>query len=203
MIAWRGSFICVPWLIHVWDMTHFHTCAVTHSCVRHDVFICVWSLVHMCVITPIGCLKLQDILRHVWHMTMNASCHTFYVMSDTWIFICVWSLVHMCDMMHSFASHAYVWHEPFMCVPWLIYMGDMTHSYVWHDSFIWSTHSYMCDMMHAFVCHEAFACATWCIDIGDMQSVCEILWWRTQNRAAQSHRLSYICSLLSAKEPYN
>jgi len=33
-------FICVPWLIHVCDMTH--------SCVRHDSFMCATWLIHVC-----------------------------------------------------------------------------------------------------------------------------------------------------------
>ena len=42
-------------------------------------------------------------------------------------FICVTFLIHTYDM-----SHSYVWHDLFICVTWLIHMCDMTHS--WHDS---------------------------------------------------------------------
>ena len=37
----------------------------------------------------------------------------------------------MCDM-----NLSYVWHDPFICVPWLIHMQAMTHSHVWHDACI-------------------------------------------------------------------
>ena len=33
-------------------------------------------------------------------------------------------------------THSYVWHDSFICVPWLIHMCAMTHSYVCHDSFM-------------------------------------------------------------------
>jgi len=74
-------------------------------------------------------------------------------------------LVNMCEI-----THTYVWHDSFICVPWLgnslkwlihtstprvtwlIHMCDMTHSYVWHDSSIcvtWLIHTP--DMTHSYV----------------------------------------------------
>ena len=43
------SFICVPWLIHLWLLIHM--CAMIHSYVCHDSFICVACLIHMCAMT--------------------------------------------------------------------------------------------------------------------------------------------------------
>ena len=63
--------------------------------------------------------------------------------------------VELCDM-----THAYVWHDSFICVTWLMHTCDMTHSYVWHDSFIcvtWLMHT--CDMTHSYVWHHV----TWLI----------------------------------------
>ena len=37
--AWRDSFICVPWLIHMRDVNHLY--------VWHDSFICVTWLIHV------------------------------------------------------------------------------------------------------------------------------------------------------------
>jgi len=74
--VWYDSFTCVTWIIPMWDMTHshvrhnslvrvFHTgqhpgpsltslyvhmCDMTHSCVWHDLFIHVTSLIPMCVV---------------------------------------------------------------------------------------------------------------------------------------------------------
>ena len=96
-------------------------------------------------------------------------------------YLCVtWfiDVMHVCDMTHL--CHAYVWHDSFICVTWLIHaestiflllraVCDMTHSYVWHDSCIcvtWLMH--MCDMAHAYVWHDSFICATWLIHMCDM-----------------------------------
>jgi len=45
----------------------------------------------------------------------------------------------MWDMIHS-----YVWHDPCICVTWLIHRCDMTHSCAWHDSFICAAWHYFC-----------------------------------------------------------
>jgi len=73
------GFICVWWLIHM--------CVMIHSYVCHDSFICVWWLIHMCV------------------MTHSYVCH------DS--FICVSWLIHMCVMTHS-----YVCGDSCVCVSW-------------------------------------------------------------------------------------
>jgi len=181
---WHGSFICVAWPIHSWDMIHsyvshytiicvqmpiilqmnvliwrIHTCDMTHSCAWHDSFICVTWLIHTCDMTH----------SYAWHDS----------------FICVKWLIHTCDMTHPYVwhdpfirgtwpihmcdmTHSYVWHDSFICVTWLIHMGDMPHAYVWHDSLIcvtWPMH--MCGMTHSFVCrchsyvwHDSFTCVT-------------------------------------------
>jgi len=103
----HDSFIPVTWLIHMCDMTH--------SYVWHDSFTCVTWLIH------------------VRDMTQS------YVRYDS--FICVTWLIHMCDMTHSTGRPCHCalhlplrWHDSFICVTWLIHMCDMTHSHVWHDS---------------------------------------------------------------------
>jgi len=49
--SYQDSFICVPWLIHMCDMTHSYE--------WHDSFICVTRLIHMCAMTH----------SYVWHDT--------------------------------------------------------------------------------------------------------------------------------------
>jgi len=76
-------------------------------------------------------------------------------------------------------THSCVWHDPFLCVTWLIPVCDMTHSCVWHDSFlfwcvtwltfakcssnlrlheptlsyVWRMHKF--DMTHSFAWHDS------------------------------------------------
>ena len=108
----HDSFMCVPWLIHVYswliDMFLYQSKKKNYITVvssGNTGITCGTWLIHMCDMTH----------WYVWHDS----------------FLCVTWLIHMCDMTHS-----YVWHDSFICVTWLIHMCDMTHSYVWHDSFI-------------------------------------------------------------------
>jgi len=65
-----------------------------------------------------------------------------YVWHDA--FICVTWLIHMCDMTHLCVTWpTHVWHDLFMCATWLIHMCDMTHACVWHDSCIRMTCTYL------------------------------------------------------------
>jgi len=85
-----------------------------------------------------------------------------YVWHDS--FVCVAWLIRMCDMTHS-----YVWHDSFVCVAWLIRMCDMTNWYVWHDSFVcvaWLIR--MCGLTHSYVWHDSFVYLTWLIRMCDM-----------------------------------
>jgi len=81
-------------------------------------------------------------------MSMHTLLHSMTTMD---LFICVtWSW-----------TDSFAWHDSFTCVPWLIYMCDMTHFYVWHDSFksvAWLIHT--CAMTHSHVCHDLFICVT-------------------------------------------
>jgi len=71
------------------------------------------------------------VMAHIWmsHGThMNESCHTYeWVMEHIWMchimdkifgIRSIW-LIQMCALTHS-----YVWHDSFICVPWLILMCD-------------------------------------------------------------------------------
>jgi len=81
--VWHDSFICVTWLIHMFNRTH--------SYVWHDSFICVTWLIHMCDMTP---LKL-NLLKMLNMLNMLNLPH---LLCGTW-------LIHMCDMTHSLVRH--------------------------------------------------------------------------------------------------
>jgi len=103
----QDSFICVPWLIPMCAMI-ISMCAMTYSYIRHDSFLCEYA--HMLAWVhwdTIGCCKYHD------------------------SFIYVPWLILMCTMTHS-----YVCCTVFTFVPWLISMFAMTCAYVRHDSFL-------------------------------------------------------------------
>ena len=108
--VWNDSFICMTWLIHVWDVTHSHVCYCSFICVTwpesfiwHDSFIRVTWPIYMRDMTH----------SHVWHDWFI--CVTVLIVMYEESFICVTWFIHMCDMTHS-----YVRHDSFTCVTWLI-----------------------------------------------------------------------------------
>ena len=98
-------------------------------CVCHDSFTCVPWLIHMCAMTHL------------------------YVCHDS--FMCVQCVTHRRNStcIRSTTTHiaSYMWHDPYVCVPWLVHMCDMTHSYVCHDSFTGMTDS-LTGMKASFMC---------------------------------------------------
>jgi len=110
--VWRGSFICVTYLLHVRDMM----C----SYVWHNSFAGVTWLNHMCDMTQSYVYDAYYwVMSHKWMSERDAS--TF----APW---CV----------HTFhTTHSHVWYEWFMCVcTCLIHMLDITRSNVFNISFI-------------------------------------------------------------------
>ena len=100
LCVWLDSFICVTWLIHMYDMTHsyvkqsellfvfmcvpwlIHMCDMTHSYVWHDSFICKTKRTLVCC--ALAWVLSRKWMSHVIHMT--ESCHTYeWVMSHIWI----------------------------------------------------------------------------------------------------------------------
>jgi len=69
----------------------------------------------------------------------------------------------MCDM-----THAYVWHDTFICVTWFIHTCDMTHSYMWHDSFTCVKWLIYMSSTRSDVLHDAFTRVTCHIHTFDM-----------------------------------
>jgi len=73
--VWRGSFICVTWLIRMCDMTH--------SYVWLDLrwLLCVW--------VDVSCHTYEWVASHIWMSRVthvDESCHTYgWVMSHIWM----------------------------------------------------------------------------------------------------------------------
>jgi len=95
-----ASFICVPWLIHM--------CAMIHSCVCHDSFICLCrGMSHVCHMT------------HTYHETHHSrsecACvsHDSYILCHTslmkWVCMCVTWLIHI---MSHITQEVSVTHHP-------------------------------------------------------------------------------------------
>jgi len=106
------------WPVRMCDVTDFKVRAMTHWYVRRDWFqgACRDLLI-------LECYSFTH--WHVWHRKDSFMRHACQV-------------IHLCDMTHSS-----VWHDSFICVPWLIHMCAMT----WLD-----THA-------SWMRHEA--CVTW------------------------------------------
>ena len=131
------TFICVTWLmtrpchrddihmcdidIHVCDIDihmcdiDIHRCDIDiHMCdMTHDAFMCVTWLPDQNSIS----IHLCDIDIHMCDIDIHMSC------------ISILALPTCAGMIHSYDS--FVWHDPFICVTWLIHMCDLTHPCVW------------------------------------------------------------------------
>jgi len=86
--VWHNLFMRVTWLIHV--------CNMTHSCVSHDLFMCV------------------TLVQELWKAAFDV-CDVWPTRRD--VFACVTWRIHMSDITYSC-----VWHDSFMCATWLIHM---------------------------------------------------------------------------------
>jgi len=163
----HDSFLYVPWLIPICDMTH-------NDCV------CVWdipmshSLISMCDMTH----------SYRWHDTRNKSvcvwgtflCLTVSLKCMPWLSpICVPWLIRVCDTTHtmivcacetqSYVSqpHSYMCHDLFLYVPWLIPICAMTNSYMRHDP-----HNDCVCVWDTFLCLAvSLTCVPWPIPICD------------------------------------
>ena len=193
----------VPWLLQMCAMTHsallhmftgeiavafihdaLYVCAMTHSHVCHDSFICVPWLIYMCAMTRscvfsawlTGEIALASGLPqltslHTCDMTHTCVCH------DS--FICVTWLTHMCATTHSqeWQTHWQEW-KPRSCVPWLVHTVTRVYtvclgSYIqyvpwlihkWDNRWIYSSRVHI----PSYVWHDSFICVTWIIHACDM-----------------------------------
>ena len=186
----HDSFVCVPWLSDMCDVTLLSvwhdsftpvgstppnkcwlfamasTCAMTHADVWHGSFVCHDSCIRMTrlIHAYVSFMHMAHSYAYVWHNL----CDTTHPS------VCHGSFIRMTRLIH-----AYVWHYPFICVPWLIHTSELNvfkqmHLVLYgldlcHASFVcvtWLIH--MCDMTHLYVWHDSFICVTWLICMCDM-----------------------------------
>jgi len=132
------------------------------------VMSCRWAILYG--VSGTHCDKLR--CNTLWHAATHYNtlqhgrwdCHNEWVMPHN-----KWIITHIvCDM-----THVFMWHDPFMCVTWLMYLCDMNHLRVWHDSCIYVTWPiYVCDMNHVIVWRDSFMCVLWIMYLCDMNHSC-------------------------------
>jgi len=170
--VWHDSFICVTWLIHLFERDSF-------ECSQHPVHLHVWLDAFMLVIW-IWLFHMYDMTHpYAWHDVFI--CETLlirYLRPDSFIRV-IW-------------THLYVWRDSFIhakwrfsldlfkYVIWLIHVYDLTHSYVRHDLLThrcvnclltWLLHVY--DLTyHVQMCQRPsghdLTCRTWLIHTYDL-----------------------------------
>jgi len=114
-VLWRAllcySFMCVPWLIHVYYDSFMcvpwliHVCTMTHLCVYHDSFMCVPWLIYVCTMNH-SCVYHDSFMCVPWRIPM----WLVHVTHRLWRTMCA------CN------GGASVWRDSFSCLPCLIPM---------------------------------------------------------------------------------
>jgi len=102
------SFTCATWFIYMW---HMHTYVMTYSYVHNDVCELCVKWLYICDIY---------VERFICDYVPNEA----FIRDTCFIHTCA-TIHSLCDMTHS-----YVRRDPFICVPWLIHMRDVTDSYM-------------------------------------------------------------------------
>jgi len=121
---------------------------------------------HVCVARLSHTLDLIHMLNMTNYMRDTTDSYTNLTHSHAWHdpFICVTWVIHACDIIQSHAVHDW-----FICVTWHICICDMTHLYAWHDSLTYVTRLiYMQYTTHSHAWHDSFQCVTWLIHMCDM-----------------------------------
>jgi len=185
--ACHDAFICVTWLIRMWDMTCLYVwnvsficvtsliqmCDMTCSYVWHVSFICVTFLIHMCdmsywCVCHDVCIwvswRCSYVMRHQSHGSKKSRFKSLQLPEFRMDLLNDWDQQKTSEILMDvnvlFQS---------LSVGRFSHVCDKTHSYVWHDSFIcatWLIH--MCDLTHSYVWHDSFICVTWLIHMCDM-----------------------------------
>ena len=173
------------WISHVTHVTesrHMYETKsdMTPSCVWHDAFIRVTSLIHICD----SCCMTH---LCVWDMTHLCVWYDSFV-RVTWL-VCACDMTHLC-----------VGQDSFVRVTWLIRACDMTHVYDWcmclsackylvtHMCIQFVTHI-SCSVTHLclLLAYITDACAFLCANISRL--TCAYSWWLTSHGVRDSFEL--------------
>ena len=125
-------------------------CGGTLLYARHDLFIPVTWLIHVCDWGKLHlCVHTRDIIySYVWHYS----------------FICVIWLIHMCNR-----THPYTRHNLFVRVTWDIHICDMTHS---HASGTWEWMSHVAHANESCRTCEWVMSRIWMSNVTHMNQTC-------------------------------
>jgi len=127
------SHTCMSHVTHMYESRHTHVWVTSHTCmsrVTHMYDSCqihVWvkshtrislrylARMHSSTLCVFNCDKNESLTREIIICALrnNAATkwtHALFCFARRW-------MNHMCDMTHS-----YVWHDSFVCVPWLIHI---------------------------------------------------------------------------------
>jgi len=153
------QFICMTWLIHMWNMCY--------PCLGHDSFVYGTWLIRICGSTKVT-PDMTCFIRGTSLICMRDGSHSC-MGHDSFAFVAVGNrrqtwLVYMWDM-----SHLFVGHDSFVYGTWLIRIGgsgkstpDLIYSQARHVSFICGTRLIrIWDMTYLFVGHDLLVCAIW------------------------------------------
>jgi len=229
-ICGHDSCMCVTWLTPTHAICLMHACYThiratwliqmtwlhnnyTVTYMRHDIFIRVTSVLHIC----------NETRSQLWHTceSFKNVRHDLYThkKKKMWhdIFIRVTSVIHICD-----ESRSQPWHDMwviYICATWLTHIYatwnckkppshicDKTYSYVWpawftrvicHDSHVWHDSCTSVTWLRTWVSprvHDSCMCVPWLIHVYVTWpiQICDInhsdMWHDTFTCLAQMHR---------------
>jgi len=138
---------CMTGHLYECDVTHSWVCCMIYSMsVWHDPYIFMY--ICMCIYIYVYVYIYIYIYLYIFTISYSVS-----VWHDPTVFEPFAQVQTVCDMTHSWAcdmAHSYGLLDSFLCVIWLIHVGDMIYSHVW-------------DMTHSCVTRDTCIGVTWSI----------------------------------------
>ena len=168
--------------LYTYISIYTYICVFAYMCMHISVAHMTESY-HMCdrVKSNISVAALHIAHIFVFVADMTESCHMCErVMSHTSVAALYMALVCLGCGCSSFSryvccDYSCVWHDSFICVPWLIHICVMTHSYACHDPFVCATwRIHMCDMTH-HTCVMTLSYVAWLIHVCMPRLICMLV----------------------------